>query len=621
MPTTQTITPDGTVSNSPAWTLSGAATVHQAVANGSYTSSYIETTSHGRKAIVDLSSYTLAANEKCYRVRAGGLIGGESATGEIALKSGATEGSPYQRDMPPTFSFPGSTAYAYGAWATTPPDGGVWDQTKINALQLALNSYVGAGGNPQVNIYEARAQLDIHTQPSATISSPTHNQVMPSLPVSVGWTYSGDGDVQKKYQVKVFTKATVEGGGFNVNSSPTVFDSGSVLASDASVVTSGLDYGGEYYAYVKVTKDHNGADWDSEWSAGRLFKVNARPTATVNAPSGAISNTSKPTVTWTYNDAEGDTQSHYRVKVFEQPGGGWSGFDPETATGAVWDSGEVASSATSVQVGNSLPNTKSYRAYVKVKQSSPGVINSLWAFSTFNTAYSTASVPTVVVTAFDHYNRVVVTKGGTSTPAADWLVAERSLDGGVTWAPFRFGTLELSDNLSIAGSPHTLLDYEVPLGKAVQYRAYSVTTASGSEVASAPSSTGTGTTTGKYVWLKNPDDSSQNYRGISETDWLALSRYRARTAFRPVGRNLPLVIRGTGRGVTMPVDFLVLGDDSAQDLWDLIYSDKTLYLQTPKGSWYVEISGDVTEKDYLWDSLKGETPARKITIPFIEVDF
>lgn len=110
---------------------------------------------------------------------------------------------------------------------------------------------------------------------------------------------------------------------------------------------------------------------------------NSAPTATVSTPSNLAS---RPTVSWTYADADGDAQERYRVKVFDSVTYGGVGFDPETST-PVYDSGEVFSSATSVQVsGVDLVNGTTYKAYVKVGDVGSGTRYGAWASSASWTA-------------------------------------------------------------------------------------------------------------------------------------------------------------------------------------------------------------------------------------------
>jgi hypothetical protein len=125
---------------------------------------------------------------------------------------------------------------------------------------------------------------------------------------------------------------------------------------------------------------------------------NERPVVVVTAPSGTTI-TSRPTITWTYTDPEGDAQTHYQVKVFDAATYGAVGFNPETAT-PTWDSGKTVGSATSA-VSGTLVNGTVYKAYVKAWQADVAGAEhaSLWDDgSTFTITVSPPAVPTIVTT-------------------------------------------------------------------------------------------------------------------------------------------------------------------------------------------------------------------------------
>ena len=61
----------------------------------------------------------------------------------------------------------------------------------------------------------------------------------------------------------------------------------------------------------------------------------AQPTVTVTAPSGTITDTTFPSVTWTYADTDGDPQSAYEIKVFDSTTYGSGSFSADTSTPTV----------------------------------------------------------------------------------------------------------------------------------------------------------------------------------------------------------------------------------------------------------------------------------------------
>lgn len=831
MTTIQTLTPNANGAVVAPWTLTGAATAHAALADAS-DASYVWhqwSDDNGNLPNIDFTTYALAATERCRAIRVTGR-GGSDFGIFMNVFTGADGIDTYVR-LDSGYNNPQNEVGAWDDGVFNAP-GGEWDQAEIDALRVTLSASNAVGGFNGSKVMKLSLELDVMTKPPApTINNPTLDQVVPLSPTFT-WTYVGGGDVQKKYRIKVFTDAVVTGGGFNPDTSVAVFDatesgSGTSATPSALVLTPGVTY----HVYMKVAKDFNGQDWWSDWSAGRRFKANNRPTAAVTAPVGAVTLTNKPNVTWNYADTDGDPQTHYQVKVFEQPGGTWVGFDPDVAV-PYWETGWVVSAGTSVQVQTALINSKTYRAYVKVKQSSPSVIESLWAFSDFTTNFATAAVPIIDTVVFedrvdvmvwrgpsallvpgtvgnyastpDHVsldilgdieieadvlltdwtpavgnmiiskqgvpgistagwafrvgttgqlsftwgdgaaktvtstvavpaangvrikvkmtldvndgagnrvakfytstnggvtwtqlgatvttagitsitaNSTVVELGGAasgtsfnlngqifevkvrdgiggplvaspapmhlkpgttswtddqgrvwtvfgtssiatvaeSAPNADWIDVERSLDGGLTWAPFRYGSLALSTDFSPA-APFTITDYEVPLREEIQYRAISVTTDSGEEVASVPSALELATPTGVKVWLKDPSDGALGRHFMVTDKWLTKTRKRSRTVHQALGRQKPLVVRGSGQGLSFGITFLILGQADADALEELILADRTLFVQTPKGNWYAEVASDVEEAAHLWDDLHNEEDVWTVTIPFVEVD-
>ena len=121
----------------------------------------------------------------------------------------------------------------------------------------------------------------------------------------------------------------------------------------------------------------------------------AQPIATVTAPSGTITNTSFPSVVWTYADTDGDPQSAYEVKIFDSTTYGGASFSPDTSTPSV-ETGIVASSNNGQTLEADLANSTTYRAYVRVAQLANGSnYFSAWSFSTFSLAVDAPANPTV----------------------------------------------------------------------------------------------------------------------------------------------------------------------------------------------------------------------------------
>lgn len=94
-------------------------------------------------------------------------------------------------------------------------------------------------------------------------------------------------------------------------------------------------------------------------------EINEQPAVTT--PVVTNFNASNPTVTWTYSDADGDLQTYYRIKIFDQATYTTGNFDPATSM-AVFDSWEVPGADVTAVLNAQLQNGVTYKAYVKAAQ-------------------------------------------------------------------------------------------------------------------------------------------------------------------------------------------------------------------------------------------------------------
>jgi hypothetical protein len=163
-----------------------------------------------------------------------------------------------------------------------------------------------------------------------------------------------------------------------------------------------------------------------------------QPVVVVNAPTGTITATNRPAVSWTNTlDSAGGPQALYQLKVFSAAQYGAAGFDPELSA-ATYDPGGSFGQATVGQVLDALPDA-TYRLYVKVAQVINGAPHwSAWASSGFVLDVDPPGTPTLVATADNANGRVAVAV--TDNPAVavptEGFELQRSLDG-VTWENVR----------------------------------------------------------------------------------------------------------------------------------------------------------------------------------------
>lgn len=157
----------------------------------------------------------------------------------------------------------------------------------------------------------------------------------------------------------------------------------------------------------------------------------AQPTVTVTAPSGTITDTTFPSVTWTYADTDGDPQSAYEIKVFDSATYGASGFDADTSTPTV-ETGIVASSNDGQTLEADLADGTTYRAYVRVAQLVNGAnYFSSWAYSQFTidvdapatpllSAFFDSTIGAITVTVFGRTNVLSANQASLETNTTGW---------------------------------------------------------------------------------------------------------------------------------------------------------------------------------------------------------
>ncbi len=187
----------------------------------------------------------------------------------------------------------------------------------------------------------------------------------------------------------------------------------------------------------------------------------ARPTVTVTAPSGTVTDTTFPSVTWTYADTDGDQQSAYQIKIFDSTTYSATGFDPDTSEATV-DTGIVASTNDGATLEVDLADATTYRAYVKVAQLLNGSnYFSAWAYSQFSidvdapatpliTAFFDSNTGAVTLTIFGRSNALSANQASLETDTTGWTAVSNCAIARTT-AQAADGTASLSLTASASG--------------------------------------------------------------------------------------------------------------------------------------------------------------------------
>lgn len=334
-----------------------------------------------------------------------------------------------------------------------------------------------------------------------------------------------------------------------------------------------------------------------------------QPAVDVTAPSGTVSDTSSPTVTWSYTPGDdGATQARYQLKVFTEAQYTAGGFNPSTTT-AVYDSGEVLGADVS-HVAGPLPNDTTMRAYVRAAQTINGAAHwSDWDYVGFDTDFVEPHVASVVAAGQNDQarHRIVVTRD-TGGEAWETIDVERSSDNGTTWTPVRGAT-----GVAPIGDVWIGYDYEAGNGQATVYRARAT-----GEIAAGPWTSSSPTSwTSKRTWLKDVRNTARS-RTVQVNAQPGLTYPRVATVHRPLGRRDPVVVSDVRQLPSGEVTFLTVTDTEAADLLDLL-DGTVLLLQTVAterfGSRYIHIL-DVQE---VRPADVESEPARLWRVPFVEV--
>ena len=244
--------------------------------------------------------------------------------------------------------------------------------------------------------YAGGAQLLKFTPLSApsapTLTSPTNAG---SFDVSSGLAFAATYNSTDAYSQNAYAmRIKVSGGsyqywnaGTNALQSTIVWNSDSVAVGGSWSVTlpSTAISNGNIYNWSMASQE-SGANLQGSFATDFTFTASVPPTVVVNSPTGTITGTTTPVVSWTDTLSGSAVQTNYQVIVES----GAYGTTPGSGTSA-WNSGVVSSASTSVTVGTPLTPGVTYRAFVQATET--GSLTSSWAYSTFTPQADVPATP------------------------------------------------------------------------------------------------------------------------------------------------------------------------------------------------------------------------------------
>lgn len=380
----------------------------------------------------------------------------------------------------------------------------------------------------------------------------------------------------------------------------------------------------------------NGTAWDQESINGLRAKVEeykdstdigkiyelyidvdiaAQPTVTVSAPTGTITSSAAPDVTWAYADTDNETQAYYQIKVFSAAQYGAGGFSADTST-ATSDSGEIASEDQTAVIGDLL-RPATYRAYVRVAKSINGApFWSAWAYSQFTISYTAPTIPTMLVSWSDSLGRTSFTLTGAAPTgySSQYFDIHRSDDAGVIYEGIRDG-----ENLAPNGSyVATAQDYEAPRDAVAYYRCRAVGVDSNSN--EFPSDWGTVqqvlVTNDDTWWFKAVGDPTINKGSVRVLKELNVAVQEPNTVFRPLGATRPIVVAGPIQGEDGGYNIKTVTEDEWDDIYPLVTYQGTILVQDPFANQkYIRI----IDRQWTAETQSGKI-YRDINLRYVEVD-
>lgn len=348
--------------------------------------------------------------------------------------------------------------------------------------------------------------------------------------------------------------------------------------------------------------------------------TNEAPVINVTGPTGPITDRTRPVVTWTYSDTEGDPQAAYRTRVFTEAQYTAGTFNLDTTVpfaSTEWVPGQD----TSWLVSRDLPNGN-YRVYVQVKQVWNGIGDHTSAWDSFDFEQDVPGPPTPNITATPNIvgNWVQIDLSPSSgSPATETYNVEYSDNAGVTWQLVRGGFQIIAD----VDGQASLLDYEAPLNVARFYRALAFRTLSTIKVASDYSDEISATTRSTDFWMKDPIAPSRNMIVVVFDD--KPKRNRSQGVFSPLSAQgndtYKIVVNGPTYGIEGQLMLVFVGDDLTSG-WtafnELNDPGRTLLFQYPTGEQhYIRLGSEITQE---W-GMKGRfVQYRKASVQYYEVE-
>ena len=366
---------------------------------------------------------------------------------------------------------------------------------------------------------------------------------------------------------------------------------------------------------ARIADNATGANLSNVYELFFDFDTTTQPTVTVTAPTSPVTNSSKPTVAWTYTDSSGFDQDYYRIKVFPSSQYAVGGFDPADEV-ALWDSGIVASADNSATIDYHLTDGLTYRAYVTAAKTVGGsAFYSDYAYIQFTVNTTPPSTPSLSASFNSAENRVWLSASGQSVSgsfSSQVFQMQRSDDSGTTWGDVLGGS-----SLTPSGAYLSVIsDYTAPRGATARYRARSIGSLAGEVVASNWSGIqNVSVVNDGTFWLKAVDTPALNQGGVPVSPGFNVERVEQAGVFRPLGRGTAVVVSAGLQGEDGKLKIRAGSRAQFEAVWALCCHVGTLLLQTPDGDQrFIRVTSRSYERQGTVNS-----PLTSIELGYVEV--
>lgn len=366
---------------------------------------------------------------------------------------------------------------------------------------------------------------------------------------------------------------------------------------------------------ARIGDNASGVDLSSVYELFFDVVTTTQPTVSVTAPTSPVTGTSKPTVAWTYADADGYDQDYYRIRVFSSAQYVAGGFDPSADT-PLWDSGVVASGDNTATLDYFLTGGVSYRAYVIAAKTVGGeAYYSNYAYAQFTVTTTAPATPTLSASFNPTANQVWLSASGQSVSGSfdsQVFQVQRSDDSGSTWADVTGATALVPSGVFVS----TTFDYSAPRAATAQYRARSVATLSGEVIGSAWSTAQAVSVLNDGTWwLKAVSTPALNRGSVGVQAGFSVDRTEQIGVFRPIGRGTAVTVTAGLMGEDGKLEIQTTSRADFEAVWALCCHVGTLILQTPDGD---QRFIRVTSRSYKRDGTL-RAPQTLIDVGYVEV--